>query len=184
MKPVVLTPEQIAAGVQKNASEYQARVAALRGLHDQRAYNPLVSEEVLIKAAVEAQRGAVGKPAMTLHGPGNEGDVRAAGRDAEAEAMAKANGGRRERKAKESASAEGEAGDGGVQARQAPVFQRVPDPFAQAGGGHSAVGGTPRVEVYQAESREDAEAQLKTFVGHDVISATIRVKYSVVVVRE
>ena len=46
-KPVVLTPEQIEAGVAKNANEYNARVEALRALHSDHAYNPAVDPATL-----------------------------------------------------------------------------------------------------------------------------------------
>jgi hypothetical protein len=158
----VLTPAQIEAGVQKNATEYENRVTALRALHDSKAYNPEMSSEALSKAALEAGRAATGKPAMALHGPGNEGDVRAAGRDAEAEALAKASGGRRNgRKAKveEGESGEGVEGDAGVPAREAAFGQqaRPASPFAQAGNSHSLVAVWTE-QVYEAESEEAVRA--------------------------
>ena len=194
-KPVILTPEQIEAGVTKNAGEYNARVAALRALREEHAYNPAVDPATLQKMAAEATRGS-GAPgrALAVYGVGGvvEGDVRMKGRDAVAEAQAKAGGGRKGRDGKaqdeESEGREGQAGDGGVQTGHAAfgVQARPQGAFTPAGGSHSAqpVGAGPKVEVYPASSEEDAKAQLATFNGPDVISATIRVKYSVVVVRE
>jgi hypothetical protein len=187
-----LTPELIEAGVRKNASEYNARVEAMRALHNDHSYNPPVDPQALSKAAVEATRGAAGLPSMRVYSQDGVigGDVRMAGRDPEAESQAK-KGGRRaikEAQDEEGETSESREGDGGVQEGQAAFGQqaRSASPFAQAGGGHSPqpVGAVPKVEVYPASSKEDAEAQLATFSGPDVISATIRVKYSVVVVRE
>jgi len=194
MKKPILTHELIDAGVQKNANEYNLRLQSLRALHDEHVYNPAVDPTTLQKMATEASRGAVGLPSMRVYGQEGvvSGDVRMAGRDASAESEAKGKrGGRRARKeteVEESESGEGETGDGGVQAGEAAQrFQARPSsPFAQPGHSDSPqpVGAGPKVEVYPASSKEDAEAQLSTFNGPDVISATIRVKYTVVVVRE
>jgi hypothetical protein len=159
-----LTPEQIAAGVAKNRSEYEARVAALRGLHEQKAYNPPIDAATLSKEAAEAARGAAGKPAMTLHGPGNEGDVKLAAPDKGAEAEAKAKRGGKRNVAAETvdegeAQRQGEAGDGGVQAGQAAFGQQAWPQGAQpqAGNSHSAVPVWTE-QTWEAESEEAVRA--------------------------
>ena len=160
-KAVVLTPEQIAAGVAKNANEYNARVEALRALHSTAAYNPPVDQSALDRAAVEATRGAgpAGK-ALPIYAQGGVigADVKLGGVDREAEALAKnARGGRPHGKAQveEGEGAEGGGGDGGVQAGDAAQrFQARPaSPFAQAGGGHSAVPVWTE-QTYEADTKE------------------------------
>ena len=156
-KPVVLTPEQIEAGVKKNENEYTARVAALRALDAQKAYNPEMSPEQLSKAASEAGRGAQPLPAMSP-GRHNEFDVRLSAPDKQAESEAKMKGGRRNgRKAQdeESESSESPQGNGGVQAGQASFGQqaRPQSPFAQAG--HSDSTSPVWIEQsWEAESKE------------------------------
>ena len=122
-KPPVLTPELIDAGVSKNASEYNARVAALRALHSESAYNPPIDPATLSKTALEAERGAVGGRAMAVYAQEGVigGDVRAAGRDPQAEAQSKGKGGRHGKAGvEESESVEGGEGDVRVQARPSP----------------------------------------------------------------
>ena len=156
-KPVVLTPEQIEAGVKKNENEYTARVAALRALDAQKAYNPEMTPEKLSKAASEAGRGAQPLPAMSP-GRHNEFDVRLSAPDKQAESEAKMKGGRRNgRKAQdeESESSESPQGNGGVQAGQASFGQqaRPQSPFAQAG--HSDSASPVWIEQsWEAESKE------------------------------
>jgi hypothetical protein len=161
-KKPVITPEQIEAGVQKNANEYNARVEALRALHADGSYNPAVDPTILSKAAAEAGRGATPLPSLTPS-VNNEFDVRLASRDPQAEAMAKANGkrvgGRREAKNEEGEAEESGAGDARVEARDTPFRQqaRPQSPFAQPGNSHSA---SPVwvEQVYEAETEEAVRA--------------------------
>lgn len=157
-KPVVLTPEQIEEGVQKNANEYTARVAALRALDAQKAYNPEMSPEQLSKAASEAGRGAQPLPAMSP-GRHNEFDVRLSATDKQAESEAKMKGGRRNgRKAQdeESEASEGQESPPRVQAGQATFGQqaRPQSPFAQAG--HSDSTSPVWIErTYEGKTKEE-----------------------------
>jgi hypothetical protein len=193
-KKPVITPELITAGVQKNANEYSARVAALRALHEDKAYNPAIDPTVLAKNAAEASRGAVGLPSIRVYNQDGVigGDVRAAGADPDAERQGKAKGGRRAKQEAQDEggeAGEGQEGDGGVQEGQAAFGQQARSwsPFSKAGGGNSPerVGAGPQVEVVQAKSKQEADEIALRYAAEDsVISATVRVKYSVVVVRE
>lgn len=148
-KPVVLTPEQIEAGVKKNENEYTARVAALRALDAQKAYNPEMTPEQLSKAASEAGRGAQPLPAMSP-GRHNEFDVRLSAPDKQAEAESKSKGRRVNGKVgygrsedaqdEESEGSEGQESPPRVQAGKATFGQqaRPQGPFAQAGHSNSA----------------------------------------------
>ena len=191
-KKPVITPELITAGVQKNANEYSARVAALRALHDDKAYNPIIDPTVLAKNAAEASRGSVSLPAMRVYSQEGVigGDVRVAGPDPEAEKQGKVKGGRRakqEAKVEEGEGGEGQEGDGGVQAGEAALGQQARpwSPFSKAGHSDSAQSVGPVVEVFQAKGQQEAEEIAHHYAAEaNVISATVRVKYSVVVVRE
>jgi hypothetical protein len=186
-KKPVITPEQIEAGVQKNVNEYSARVAALRALHDDHAYNPQVDPLLLQKNATEASRGVVGLPAMPVFSDGGvvSGAVRDPRRDAVAEAEDKSKGGRRravkETEIEESESGEGQAGDGRVQAGDASQrFQTRPQsPFTQAGHSDSAVPVWTE-QTWEAESEEAVKAMVpegaKAVEVRQVFKATCLVK--------
>ena len=182
-KPVVLTPEQIEAGVKKNENEYTARVAALRALDAQKAYNPEMSLEQLSKAASEAGRGAQPLPAMSP-GRHNEFDVRLSAPDKQAESEAKMKGGRRNgRKAQdeESEASEGQESPPRVQAGQASFGQqaRPQSPFAQAG--HSDSTSPVWIErTYEGKTKEEvsemipADAKAVTYVRIWKATALVR----------
>jgi hypothetical protein len=166
-KKVVLTPEQIESGVAKNAGEYNARVAALRALHDEKAYNPAIDPTTLQKLASEATRGsAASGPALPVYNSGGvvEGDIRLKGVDAAAEAQAKRNGGRKRNgktEDEEGESGEGEAGDGGVQARQAPFgFQTRPSGQVPSAGGGNSTQSVWTEQTFEAESEEAVRAMV------------------------
>jgi hypothetical protein len=180
-KPVILTPAQIEAGVKKNVNEYTARVAALRALDEQKAYNPVMSAEELSKLASEAGRGAQLLPALTPS-RNNEFDVRLAAPDKQAEAEAKSKGGRRvQAKHKESEEGEGQEGDGGVQERN-PAFGQQARPqgsFAQAG--HSDSPSPVWIErTYEGKTKEEvsemipADAKAVTYVRIWKATALVR----------
>jgi len=187
----VITPEQLEAGVQRNENEYIARVQALRAMHEQGTYNPPSDPAVLAKQASEAMRGATGGPAMNP-ARDNTFNLRDRAPDRQAESMAKSKGWEGHAKVEEERQQESEEvtdarGDAQVQTRNPSQFFGQEGNKAISGGGNRSerIGAeSPHVEVYPATSKEEAEAQLATFTGPDVISATIRVKYSVVVVRE
>ena len=178
--------EALLKSVEHNVNEYSSRVQALKELDQQRVFNPPVDPSVLAAASVEAGQAAVGGKALTPSRAG-EFDVRLATRDPQAESEAKAKGWKNGKaKDEEGESGEGEAGNGGVQARQASFeFQARPEgAVPRAGDSHSTQSVGPVVEVVQAKDQSEAQAVAQKALEDGAISATVRVKYSVVVVRE
>jgi hypothetical protein len=173
--------------VQHNAKEYRTRVEALRGLHAQQVFNPPVDPSVLAAGAAEAGAAATGGKALT---PGRDGEfsVRLGTRDPQAESEAKAKGwkgnGKEQAEDEGGEVTEGAAGNGGVQARKAALFFGRQGEVPQAGNSYRTQPVGPVVEVVQAKDQGEAQAIAQKALDDGAISATVRVKYSVVVVRE
>jgi hypothetical protein len=152
------TAEEVKAAIDRsiehNVNEYQARVQALRSLHEQKAYNPLIDPTTLGKAAAEAAREAAVKPS-------SDGNVRLATSDREAEAQAKARGwkGGKETDDQEGEGGQGQAGNGGVQKGQAAFgfLSRSEGQESQASRGDS-VKPVWTEQTWEAESEEAVKA--------------------------